>query len=68
MADCLSRPQIISRRFTINMLEFQSTINEGKVVKNQSRNQVNRKLSESYGASAKPTGAVLGEFVTEMFQ
>jgi hypothetical protein len=37
-------------------------------MKKQARNQVNRKLSESDGASAKPTGAVSGEFVTEMFE
>jgi len=34
----------------------------------QARNQVNRKLSESDGAPAKPTGAVSGEFVTETFE
>ena len=33
-----------------------------------SRNHVNRKLSESDGAPAKPTDAVSGEFVTEMFE
>src|SRR5258708_1700843 len=32
-ADYLSRAQIISRRFTINMLEFQSSKNEGKGMK-----------------------------------
>jgi enterochelin esterase-like enzyme len=37
-------------------------------VKKQARNHVNRKLSESDGAPAKPAGAVLGEFVTEMFE
>jgi enterochelin esterase-like enzyme len=31
-------------------------------------NRVNRKLSESEEASAKPTGVVLGEFVTEIFE
>ena len=50
------------------MSEFQSSKNEGKAMKKQARNQVNRKLSVSDGAPAKPTGAVLGEFVTEMFQ
>src|SRR5271156_6569759 len=37
-------------------------------MKKQARNHVNRKLSESDGAPAKPTGAVSGEFVTEMFE
>ena len=37
-------------------------------MKKQARNHVNRKLSESDGAPAKPAGAVLGEFVTEMFE
>jgi len=34
----------------------------------RSRNYVNRKLSKSDGAPAKPTGAVSGEFVTETFE
>jgi enterochelin esterase-like enzyme len=34
----------------------------------QARNHVIRKQSESDGASARPTGAVSGEFVTEMFE
>ena len=66
--DYLSRAQIISRRVTINMLEFQSSKNEGKAMKKPARNHVNRKPSESDGAPAKPTGAVSGEFVTEMFE
>ena len=37
-------------------------------MKKQARNRANRKLSESDGAPAKPTGAVSGEFVTEMFE
>jgi enterochelin esterase-like enzyme len=37
-------------------------------MKKQARNHVNRKLSESDGAPAKPTGAVSGEFVTETFE
>ena len=37
-------------------------------MKKQARNHVNRKLSESDETTAKPTGAVLGEFVTEMFE
>src|SRR5580658_8941802 len=37
-------------------------------MKKQARNQENRKLSESDGAPAKPTGAVSGEFVTETFE
>ena len=37
-------------------------------MKKQARNHVNRKLSESDGAPAKPAGAVSGEFVTEMFE
>ena len=37
-------------------------------MKKQARNHVNRKLSGSDGAPAKPTGAVSGEFVTEMFE
>jgi enterochelin esterase-like enzyme len=67
-ADYLSPAQIISRRFTINMLEVQSSKNEGNAMRKQARNHVNRKLSESDGAPAKPTGAVSGEFVTEMFE
>src|SRR5258708_34274762 len=50
------------------MLEFQSSKNEGKGMKKQARNHVNRKPCESDGAPAKPTGAVSGEFVTEMFE
>jgi hypothetical protein len=50
------------------MLEFQSSKNEGKAMKKQARNYVNRKLSEPDGAPAKPTGAVSGEFVTEVFE
>ncbi len=37
-------------------------------MKKQARNSVNRKQSESAGASDKPTGSVSGEFVTEMFE
>jgi pimeloyl-ACP methyl ester carboxylesterase len=37
-------------------------------MKEQARNRVNRKLSESDEVPAKPTGAVLGEFVTETFE
>ena len=37
-------------------------------MKRHARIQVNRKLSESDGAPAKPTGAVSGEFVTETFE
>ncbi|MGC1593998.1 MAG: hypothetical protein WA774_01505, partial [Candidatus Acidiferrales bacterium] len=37
-------------------------------MKEQARNHVNRKLSESGGTPAKPTCAVSGEFVTEMFE
>ena len=37
-------------------------------MKQQSRNHANRKLSESDGAPAKPTGAVSGTFVTEAFE
>ena len=37
-------------------------------MKRQAPNHVNRKLSESDGAPAKPTGAVSGEFVTETFE
>ena len=37
-------------------------------MKKQARNHVNRKLSESDGGAAKPTGAVLGELVTETFE
>src|ERR1700747_2180758 len=37
-------------------------------MKKQARNHVSRKLSESDGAPARPTGAVSGEFVTEMFE
>uniref|UniRef100_Q01T44 Putative esterase n=1 Tax=Solibacter usitatus (strain Ellin6076) TaxID=234267 RepID=Q01T44_SOLUE len=37
-------------------------------MKKQGRNPVNRKLTESDGAPAKPTGAVSGEFVTEIFE
>jgi enterochelin esterase-like enzyme len=37
-------------------------------MKEQPRNYINRKPSESDGAQAKPTGAVSGEFVTEMFE
>ena len=36
-------------------------------MKKQARNQVNRKLRES-GGTARPTGAVVGEFVTETFE
>ena len=36
-------------------------------MKEQARNHVNRKVSES-GGTAKPTGAVSGEFVTETFE
>ncbi len=37
-------------------------------MKGQARNHVNRTLSGSGGAPAKPTDAVSGEFVTEMFE
>src|SRR5580658_1665160 len=37
-------------------------------MKNQTPNHVNRELSESDGAPAKPIGAVSGEFATEMFE
>jgi enterochelin esterase-like enzyme len=37
-------------------------------VQKQARNHVNRKLSESDGAPAEPTGAVSGEFVTATFE
>ncbi len=37
-------------------------------MKKQTLNHVNRRLSESDGAAAEPTGAVSGEFVTEMFE
>jgi enterochelin esterase-like enzyme len=37
-------------------------------VKKPARNHVNRELSESGGAPAKTTGAVSGEFVTEVFE
>jgi len=37
-------------------------------MKKETRNQVNRKPSESDGATAEPTGTVSGEFVTEMFE
>jgi hypothetical protein len=37
-------------------------------MKKQARNHVNRKLSESDEAPAKPTGAVSGEFVIESFK
>ena len=37
-------------------------------MKDQGRSQVNRKLSGSGGASAKATGPVSEEFVTEMFE
>ncbi len=43
-------------------------INEDKVMKEQARNPVDRKLSESDGTPARPTGAVSGEFVTERFE
>ena len=36
-------------------------------MKEQARNHVNRKVSES-GGTAKPTGAVSGEFVTETLE
>ena len=49
-------------------MEFQTFENEVKAMKKQARNHVNRKLSESDGAPAKPAGAVSGEFVTEMFE
>jgi enterochelin esterase-like enzyme len=37
-------------------------------MKKQARDHINRKLSESEGALAKPTGGVSGEFITEMFE
>ena len=43
-------------------------MNEGRAMKSEERNRANRKLSESDGAPAKSTGAVSGEFVTEMFE
>ncbi len=39
-----------------------------RAMKKQAGNDVNRKLSESGGVSARPTGAISGEFVTEMFE
>jgi len=45
-----------------------SSINEGMAIKKQERNHVNHELSEFDGAPAKPTGAVAGEFVTELFE
>src|ERR1700753_2686882 len=37
-------------------------------MKKQTRDRVNRTPSESDGAPAKPSGAILGEFVTETFE
>jgi YD repeat-containing protein len=37
-------------------------------MKKQERDHVERKLSESDEAPARPTGSVLGEFVTETFE
>src|ERR1700733_6005533 len=37
-------------------------------MKKQTRDRVNRTLSESDGAPAKPSGAISGEFVTETFE
>src|SRR5271154_3023467 len=37
-------------------------------MKEQTGNQVNRDLNESAGAPAKPSGAVSGEFVTDVFE
>ena len=37
-------------------------------MKKQTRDRVNRTLSESDGAPAKPSGAISGEFVTEAFE
>jgi hypothetical protein len=37
-------------------------------MKKQAHNHFNRKLNESDGAAAKPTGVGLGEFVTETFE
>jgi pimeloyl-ACP methyl ester carboxylesterase len=37
-------------------------------MRKQARNHVNRKVSESDEAPAKPTGAISGEFVTETFE
>jgi hypothetical protein len=37
-------------------------------MKEQARNHVKHELSESGGTPARPTGAVSGEFVTEMFE
>jgi enterochelin esterase-like enzyme len=50
------------------MLEFQSSKNEGKAMKKQARDHVNRKLSESDEAPATPTRAISRDFVTEMFE
>ena len=46
----------------------QSSINEGRAMKKQPRNHVNRTPRESDGGPAKPTGAVSGGFVTETFE
>lgn len=62
----MSRTRIIYRRFTINVLEFHSS--KIKAMKKEARNHVIRKLSESDGAPAKPTGVVSGQFVSEMFE
>ena len=62
--DYLSRSQVIARRFTINMLEFQNSKNESKAMKKQVRNHVNCKQNGSGRAPAKSTGVVSGEFVT----
>src|SRR5215469_12048343 len=37
-------------------------------MKEQARNHVSGKLSESDGAPARPTSSISGEFVTEMFE
>ena len=45
-----------------------SQLIEGNAMKKQARDHVNRKQRESDGASATPTGAVSGDFVTETFE
>jgi hypothetical protein len=67
-----SNPYLASRSSDLQLLQTgrrneatDSSINEGTAMKEQARNHVNHKLSESDGAPAKPTGAVSGEFVSE---
>jgi hypothetical protein len=42
--------------------------NKGMATEKQERNHVNHESSEFDEASAKPAGAVAGEFVTEVFE